>query len=290
MFKNSLFLFLGIGLLALVLPALAAPGDLDPTFDDDGILAQGLGTDSNESGEAVVIDPRRKIIVPGLRTTTDGDDFAAIRLNQDGSLNTSFGVGGGTSSDSGNNRRDVGEAAALDANGRLVIAGLSNLNNSNNFAVVPYQNDGRLDTSFGEDGFAITDLGQKSRDDGKAVAIDANGNNDFAVVRYNGDGTTDLSFDSDGIVIIDIGSGSNDNGKAVILDQAGKVIVAGSSDEDFAMIRLNADGSLDGSFSNGGIVSTDLGSASEDVAEGTAMSLTIGRETVREIINRFINI
>jgi len=101
-----------------------------------------------------------------------------------------------------------------------------------------------------------------------------NGSNfDFALVRYNTDGTLDTSFDSDGKVTTAIGSG-NDVAYSVAIQSDGKIVAAGYSDngsnDDFALVRYNTDGSLDTSFDSDGKVTTAIG-VSDDYANSVAI-------------------
>jgi uncharacterized delta-60 repeat protein len=103
--------------------------------------------------------------------------------------------------------------------------------------------------------------------DGKLVVAGYswNGSNDdVALVRYNTDGSLDTGFDGDGKVTTAIGTGY-DEGYSVIQQADGKLVVAGTSyngsSNDFALVRYNADGSLDASFDGDGIVTTAIGGA-----------------------------
>ncbi|MFN9912911.1 MAG: hypothetical protein ACK53L_10015, partial [Pirellulaceae bacterium] len=73
----------------------------------------------------------------------------------------------------------------------------------------------------------------------------------FALVRYNADGSLDNSFGTGGKVTTDIGTGA-EIGFSVMLQPDGKIVVAGQawngSNDDFALVRYNADGSLDARF------------------------------------------
>jgi uncharacterized delta-60 repeat protein len=86
---------------------------------------------------------------------------------------------------------------------------------------------------------------------------------DFMVARFNTDGSLDTSFDGDGIQAVDFGSYA-DFAYGVALQADGKIVVAGNSyqndttGDDFAVARLNPDGSLDVTFGNSGKVTTDL--------------------------------
>ncbi len=90
--------------------------------------------------------------------------------------------------------------------------------------------------------------------DGKILVsgFSANGtNNDFAVARYNADGSLDTSFSGDGMLSTAIGSG-DDIGQSMVLQPDGKILVTGQShngvDKDIALVRYNADGTLDLTF------------------------------------------
>ncbi|MBN8957313.1 MAG: VCBS repeat-containing protein, partial [Rhizobiales bacterium] len=132
------------------------------------------------------------------------------------------------------------------------------------FALVRYNADGSLDTSFGGgDGKVTTPVGV-SYEFGYSVTVQADGkillggeslngsNTDFALVRYNADGSLDTSFGGgDGIVTTPVG-GSDDQGYSVTVQADGKIVLGGTSyngsNYDFALVRYNADGSLDTTF------------------------------------------
>src|SRR5262249_14524638 len=114
----------------------------------------------------------------------------------------------------------------------------------------------------------------------------ADGSTDIAVARFTPLGTLDTSFGAGGRQTIDIKSGSNDQGRAVAIQPDGKIVVAGLTivgpgDSDFAVARLNADGSLDTSFNSTGIqtVAFNIGPAAsgstpaarDDEANGVAI-------------------
>lgn len=151
---------------------------------------------------------------------------------------------------------------------------------------------GSLDLSFDGDGKTTTDFFGDDEDcravivqpDGKIVVVGASYTgfdpHDFGVVRYNSDGTLDNSFDTDGKVSTDLQNFS-DFAYGVLIQPDGKIIVAGSSssgsDNDFALVRYNADGSLDNSFDTDGKVITNFGSASDN-------ALAIGLQSDGKII------
>ena len=127
-----------------------------------------------------------------------------------------------------------------------------------------------LDPTFGTGGLVITPVTAEDdqawdvavQSDGRIVAAGRAGE-DFVVVRYNVDGTLDTDFGSgSGVVTIDFG-GANEEALAVAVQPDGKIIVGGYTqfleEVDYAIARLNPDGSLDGTFGFGGKVTADFG-------------------------------
>ncbi|MFE9928454.1 calcium-binding protein [Streptomyces sp. NPDC005533] len=264
---------LGLALtMALPGAALAAPGDVDPTFGGgDGIVTTDLG--AAEAAADMVVQPDGKIIAVGGDVSDSLGNFAAVRYNADGSLDTTFGDGGKVSTDIAGGS-DTANGVALQADGKIVVVGTSeNLEGGIAwFTVVRYHPDGSLDTSFDGDGKAVTDLGGGGADQGSDVAVQADGKiiaaggvgGVFALVRYNAlDGSLDTGFGGDGKVFTDFGGlqeGSTAYGLALQAD--GRIIAAGDTTEglvrDFALARYNSDGSADTTFSGDGRLTTDL--------------------------------
>jgi uncharacterized delta-60 repeat protein len=211
-------------------------------------------------------------------------DFALARYNTDGTLDTNFGTGGKVITAIGSST-DVAESVAIQSDGKIVAAGFSNNGSNNDFALVRYNTNGTLDTTFDSDGKVTTAIGSANdvaysvaiQSDGKIVAAgysrSGGSNDDFALVRYNTDGSLDTSFDSDGKVTTAIG-GSNDYAESVTIQSDGKIVAAGhsymSSNYDFTLARYNTDGTLDTSFGTNGKVATAIG-GSDDVAYSVAI-------------------
>jgi uncharacterized delta-60 repeat protein len=254
-------------LINLQSPVWAADGDLDTTFDTDGIVTTTIGS-STEMIRSVVIQSDGKIVAAGYSNNGTNNDFAVVRYNSDGSLDTTFGTGGKviTSIGGGN---DAAYSVALQSDGKIVLGGYSRNGLTDDFAIVRYNNNGSIDTTFDADGIVIYASSAADflnsiliQSDGKIVAAGymSNGaDNDFAVLRYNTDGSLDTTFDTDGKVITTIGS-DNDNLNAAVLQSDGKIVAAGYSNNgtnnDFAVVRYNTDGSLDTTFDTDGKVTT----------------------------------
>ena len=253
-----------------------APGDLDPTFGDPGRVTTPIGT-SDDEGYGVALQSDGRIVVAGYSSNGSDCDFAVLRYNSNGSLDVSFGGAGKVTTPIGSSD-DEGCAVALQSDGKIVVAGDSSNGSDLDFAVVRYNTNGSLDTSFGGTGKVTTSVGF-SDDYGLSVAIQTDGkivvagssdngsNYDFAVVRYNTNGSLDTTFGATGKVTTPVGS-SDDYGMSIAIQSDGKIVVAGSSyngsSYDFAVVRYNTNGSLDTSFGGTGKLTTSVGSFDDE--------------------------
>jgi len=146
--------------------------------------------------------------------------------------------------------------------------------------------EGDLDTTFGTGGKVTTQFGTSQSEaaavvlqsDGKFVAAgySFNGtNSDIALARYNANGSLDTTFGTGGIVTTDIGNVDNASFALAIQPADGKLIAAGSSingtNDDFAVVRYNTNGTLDNTFGTGGIVTTNFAGNSFDYIEAVAL-------------------
>ncbi|MFF1396789.1 calcium-binding protein [Streptomyces sp. NPDC058287] len=258
--------------------ALAAPGDLDPSFGTGGKVTTDFG--ANDGAEGVALQADGKVVAVG----NSGAGFALARYNTDGSLDTSFDTDGKVTTDFGSPSANLAHAVALQADGKIVVAGLVGdpVTAEGNFALARYNTDGSLDTSFGTGGKVITDMGGADgafgvavQADGRIVAAGLSGagtaGDNFALARYNADGSLDTSFDNDGKVITDFGG--DDPGHGVAVQADGKIVAVGASaplntgDYDFALARYNTNGSLDTSFDTDGKVTTAFGEDSDTASD-----------------------
>ncbi|SEI76937.1 delta-60 repeat domain-containing protein [Azotobacter beijerinckii] len=256
---------------------LDADGSLDTGFGSLGKARFDIAQDYDE-GRSLSVQPDGRILLAGHSYTSDSGtyDFSVIRLNADGSLDTSFGSDGKATFDLG--RDDYVYSMAMQPDGKILVTGRSDNGSDDNFGVIRLNVDGTLDTNFGSDGKAIFELGY-SDDQGHSVTVlpdgkilmagssyDYSENStyfDFSVIRLNADGSLDTSFGGGGEAIADI-DGNSDFGNSLLVQPDGKILVAGRSynpgyDTEFSVARLNADGSLDASFGSDGKASFALG-------------------------------
>ncbi len=255
-------------------PASAA-GDLDWTFGaGTGKVWTAIGL-SDDRGYAIALQPDGKIVVAGQCANGGNFDFCLVRYQASGTLDSSFGSGGGVISAVGS-ADDVGLAITLQPDGKIIVAGYCSNGSNDDFCLARYQANGALDASFGSGGKVITPIGSAD-DRGQAIALQpdgkivvagkcSNGSNwDFCLARYQANGALDGGFGSGGTVITDITS-DNDRGNAITLQPDGKIVVAGTCDpflSDFCLARYQANGALDPSFGTGGTVVTAIGSTND---------------------------
>ena len=259
---------LGLVLVLASRSVQAAIALLDPSFGGDGRVVTDMngGTDN---GRSVVVQTDGRIVVSGFDSTAQ--DFVLVRYHADGSLDTTFDGDGKVSTDFGGNEQ--AQDMALQADGKIVVVGLSNASGNFDFAVARYNTDGSLDATFDGDGRASTDLNGGASDQAFAVAIQGDGkivvggfsgSADFAVVRYHTNGSLDTTFSADGIVLTDFGG--NDQVRALALQTDGKIVAAGFSNTptgDVAVARYHTDGTLDTAFDADGLVTTDFSGGSD---------------------------
>ncbi|MEW4566332.1 hypothetical protein AB1L88_00550 [Tautonia sp. JC769] len=190
---------------------------------------------------------------------------------------------------------------AVDAGRGSVLVGTVSRGGNDDFVVLRFASDGQLDTGFGTAGMTVIpfDLGSNASDRAQGVAVQADGKilvvgaveqsggqRDFGIARLLADGRLDPHFGRGGRVVVGFDRGStvieqDEVARDVVVQPDGRILVVGSVDDvgdknDFGLVRLHPDGSLDASFAEGGraVVAFDLGPSVEqqdDDATGVAI-------------------
>jgi uncharacterized delta-60 repeat protein len=253
----------------MVVVRLNANGSLDTGFNGTGKLVRAPSSGSDAALDAV-LQADGKLLLAGYVAGADGSqDWAVLRLNQDGSYDTTFGTGGKVVMPVGASH-DAAWAIQTLAGGKIVIAGSTRTGNATSDTdqvVMRLNANGSLDTSFGSGGKVVTHLSDRNdlvsdmqvQADGKVVVLGTVNNaltgglgGEFSVTRYNADGSLDTSFGKNGTARLSVhGVGESSASLALV---GGKIVVFGSSYNDTSfntssvVYRLNGDGSLDTSF------------------------------------------
>ncbi len=255
---------------------LNADGTFDTTFNGTGTLILDLSTVS-DNAYSVKIQPDGKILVGGSAAI----DFAIVRLNADGALDTSFDGDGKTYTNipPGSSRINFLE---LQPDGKILAAGTSTTPNPSSgaevgsFATARYNADGSLDTSFNNGiGFATTMFFTSAQSSGsignsaESILLPPGGKilvvgsthisslqeTKVAMIQYNADGSVDSGFGTNGKAQNSFGMATSAHDAALQADN--KIVVAGSSGHikfglPITVGRFNPNGSLDTSFNGDG--------------------------------------
>ena len=227
-----------------------------------GVVTLSLG-DGNDTATGLVVQADDRIVVVGSSTSivgSSGSNIVVVRLNPDGGLDTFFGADGnadgtpdGVVSVNLSNGDDLATAVALQADGKILVAGTTSSGSGKNAAIARLKADGSVDATFGAgsadgtpDGSVALSLGDGD-DELSAIAVDADGrivvvgsttstggSSNVFVARLLADGSLDAEFGQDddgtpdGVVNLSFGN-DDDFGRAVALQADGKIVVAGDS-------------------------------------------------------------
>lgn len=252
-------------------------GALDNSFGIGGKVTTDLWGNRDIS-LSIAIQNDGKLVAAGYSGTSSWGsyDFALVRYNRNGSLDNAFGTAGKITTGIGI-YDDFASSVALQTDGKIVVTGFSMMETKSVFSLVRYNSDGSIDNTFGSGGKVTTAVGVYD-DRGSSVAIQDDGKilvggrtnngsyrNDFVMIRYNSDGTLDNTFGFEGKVITDVGYG--DNWKSAIAIQAdGKIIMAGTGNWLFTLVRYHTDGAVDSAFGAGGMAAFGFGGEIEGVS------------------------
>lgn len=255
-----------------------ANGALDTSFNGTGHLIVPVGTLQDQVNTAALADG--KILLVGRSVITTGNrDISLVRVNADGTLDTSFGTGGKVVIPD-STKDDIALSVAVQADGKVLVGGVvySNVNNvvNEDAIILRLNTDGSLDTTWGTGGKVMnlaTPIGELTvaievQSDGKVVTL-SDSEAGLVVQRFNSNGTPDGLFGVNGKVTLP-GRGHGENGASLMLT-GGKILVVGTSNlantASQFMARLNSDGSFDTSFNPTG--GNSLGGSSTGNGLGT---------------------
>jgi uncharacterized delta-60 repeat protein len=265
-------------------------GSLDASFGSGGKTFSKAGR--IEGVTSIVLLPDGKILVAGVGFG-NGQDFAVARFNGDGTVDTSFGNGGGVINDFGS--AEIAFDMKVQPDGKILLAGSAGRPNlqASSYAVLRYKSQGVLDKLFGNRGKASVDfsggfddaLAMALQPDGKIVLV---GGTDFnsrtspwGLACFNSNGSLDAGFGNGGKVTTGF-LGFQSEAHAVVIQPDGKIVVAGRAEQAhspinlpdvLAIARYNSDGSLDMTFGSGGKATYDFFGRG-----GSALALVLQRD------------
>jgi uncharacterized delta-60 repeat protein len=253
---------------------------LDNTFGGGtGIVKTDLGGGSVDKGLCMALQPDGKILVAGYTDDAGTEDFAVVRYNSNGTIDNTFGGGDGiVITDIGTNTVDVAFAIRVQPDGKILVAGTSGNGTTFDVALVRYNANGTLDTSFDFDGKQRTNIGAVDiatkvdlEGTGKVVVGGYTGtgsypgtNRKFLVIRYGTNGALDPTLDGDGIVTSTFAGVTDAPAYGLAVTLNGRILMAGTNDgSDVLVAQYKNDGSLDTEFDTDGWNTFNIGNANE---------------------------
>jgi uncharacterized delta-60 repeat protein len=255
-------------------------------YNTNGSLDSGFGTGgtvtiSNFYAFAGALDQNGKIVLAGTtENSAHTTNFGLIRLNTDGTTDTTFGGGLVSTTFTGGATDCVAFGLAIQSNGQIIAVGGSGITvttlTAGSIAVARYNTDGSLDSEFGVSGEVAVNVTESTassvviQPDGAIVVGGESGGGgsiltfltraQFVLARLNPNGTLDTTFGNGGTVQTKIGTGAV--AAQLALQSDGKIVAAGIGLAGvlsaIGVARYNTDGSLDSTFGSGGTVATNF--------------------------------
>lgn len=225
-------------------------GILDTTFGNQGITTITTGN-NNDIIKDVAIQSDGKIVACGENALYGSKDFMTLRLNTDGSLDTTFNTTGIVFTGFGTNE-DTASCLTMQSDGKILVGGYGqttiSTNTSINYCIARYNTNGTLDTTFSSDG--KTSLGYPNVSDmmntilvssgriylGGTSYVNTTNKNDFCIVALTDSGSLDTSYNG-GQGVYRHNSGFDDYGTCLV-SQATHNYLFGISNNKFSYFKL----------------------------------------------------
>lgn len=254
-------------------------GAIDSTFGTDGVASIDFGGEA-EYGAAIAIQDDGKIVVAGTQSISLHGLIAVTRLESDGSIDQTFGTDGKVlfNPESWSYYGWI-EDMILQPDGKILMTGFVFNGANKDLLVIRLYSDGSFDSTFGafepafsEDGTIIFNQIFDTEEYGNKVLLTSDSEIIIVgrshvkptVLKLHSDGSTDSTFGTNGAVELDMrinefGEKIAGDGFSGALQSDGKILVVGYDDpfvaenkDDFAVVRLNVDGSIDETFGDAG--------------------------------------
>ncbi|WP_020469749.1 tandem-95 repeat protein [Zavarzinella formosa] len=252
-------------------------GSLDNTFSGDGVAPLDTVPGGTGGFSTAALLPDGKILGVGTARINNANQIMVVRLNADGTLDNTFSGDGfafATSTSS-----DGGDAVAVQPDGKIVVGGDGGApapGQPNRMLAVRFNTDGSLDNTFGTAGFVKIPFGPADpaadsvviQPDGNIILAghtsSSGGNFGFALARLKPDGSLDTTFGTGGLVQTAPNGMQFEGIREAVLLANGKILAAGGAyigtgeKPELALLRYNANGSLDTTFAGGGVVTVNM--------------------------------
>ena len=281
---------------------LNADGSLDNSFNGTGAAIVSAGN-LYDYCMAIALQPDGKIVAVAQSRSSGPPiiQFGVVRINSNGTIDNTFGTGGALMTSIGNSIA-APSCVAVQPDGKILVGGSSGLGAGppNSFALIRYNNNGTLDTTFGTGGKDTTFFGgggstgsSSDDDEGYSLALQLDGKIIFAgtsnlgsdtvvpltMLRYNIDGSLDNSFGINGKVRQIMPFGYSGYARTLLLQPDNKIVLSGVCYSPspligayFVLSRYISTGSLDSTFGINGIVVDSLDHSHDNEIWSSALS------------------
>ncbi|MCC6938284.1 MAG: hypothetical protein IT226_08685 [Flavobacteriales bacterium] len=283
----------------------AQSGTLDPSFNGTGYVIDPVN--NLDAGQKILVQPDQKILLIGMSFDAQYVARAQVyRYNPDGSRDTGFGINGVFTYEL-DFEADL-YSAVLTADGKIILAGSTTDYQTYRLLLIQLNADGTLDDSFAGTGVlaqSVSVVVDNAEDMAYDLALDADGNilvcgssydanyiRRPIVVRFTPDGQLDTGFGTNGVASIPAGVGSS-GFRGIVVQADGKILASGFFGAglqwfELLLVRYEADGSLDASFGNAGVVQYNYGNVDDegyDLALAPDGSILVAGVTVTQTYN-----
>lgn len=238
---------------------------------------------TNDVARTIATDLDQRIYVAGQAS----GEFAIARFMMDGSLDPTFGEGGGVTTDFSGTVDQIEDIAIL-SNGSILAVGYTTLGGYKAIAIAKYSYQGELDTQFGVNGKVTLQFdtpfanyqanGVELMGNGKFIIAGSAGNLTFNafLAGFNANGTLDATYGVNGIGGYSPGP-ENQQYWACRRQTDDKIVAVGRYQGDIYLARHLADGSLDPTFG-------DLGSTVLDIDDGDDVAYDLQNDQQGRIV------
>lgn len=251
-------------------------GNLDNSFGSNGVVTLDITSGYDYANSIEIQSNDQKIVISGQ---TNG--VMVARFNPNGSLDNTFGTNGVVNTQVGSNSGS--NSMKIQNDGKIIVAGgMMDSQGYQQFLTIRYNSDGSLDLSFGAGGIVQSSVGTGFQwgwdlaiQNAKIIVggvrtVSTAQNSEFVLIRYNSDGSIDNTFGASGVVHA-MPLGISDYLRSISLQTDGKILAGGFSIIDstgapvnnpqigMSLMRFEANGNVDNSFGNSGVVVIPLG-------------------------------
>tara|TARA_B110000211_G_C14079095_1_gene553615 strand:+ start:1712 stop:3271 length:1560 start_codon:yes stop_codon:yes gene_type:complete len=245
-------------------------GNLDTTFGDNGIKTFPIVNEETRGKQILVLDDNSLLLgVSREFSPANSNGFYIYKLLENGELDNSFGQNGFLYFPNGSSGNSLFLSMVKQNDGKILLR----CSIDGVLKLVRFDQNGEFDLAYGDNGIQTAYGGSKIALQSNGKVIIAGGVSDgfnilYEFLRYNTDGTLDLSFGNDGSVVTDITNFRFDLHEAIKILDNDKIMVVGRSydvGDDYhpVITRFTANGFLDSSFGNNGVVISNFNSESE---------------------------